>query len=129
METGGQLYESTHRFWWHFRESNLSNCIFHSDVHPYASDSIRFHHSCIRNLREVFVLTRVLLVAPLQEIVIHDIPIHDNSDVKQVQKFIKNKEVEYGEITRILFSLGTVRVMKDLEEIQIPLRSLPRGEH
>lgn len=74
-------------------------------------------------------MTRVLLVAPLQEIVIHDIPIHDNSDVKQVQKFIKNKEVEYGEITRILFSLGTVRVMKDLEEIQIPLRSLPRGEH
>jgi hypothetical protein len=74
-------------------------------------------------------MTRVLLVAPVQEQVIHNIPIFDNTDVKSVQAFIKNKQDEYGEITRILVSLGTVRILKDQEEIPIPLRSLPRGEH
>ena len=74
-------------------------------------------------------MTRVLLVAPAQEQVIHSIPIFDNTDVKSVQACIKNKQDEYGEITRILFSLGEVRIMKDQEEIPIPLCSLPRGEH
>ncbi len=72
-------------------------------------------------------MTHVLLVAPLHEIVIHNLPIYDNSDVKKVQAFVQDKTKDYGEITRILFSLGTVRVMGDLEEIPIPLQSLPRG--
>jgi hypothetical protein len=72
-------------------------------------------------------MTHVLLVAPFQEQVIHNIPIIDNTDVKKVQAFIRDKELEYGEITRILFSLGTVRVMAPAEEIPIPLQHLPRA--
>jgi hypothetical protein len=73
-------------------------------------------------------MTRVLLVAPVQEQVIHNIPIFDNMDVKTVQAFIRDKELEYGEVTRILFSLGDVRIMEPGEEIPIPLQSLPRGK-
>jgi hypothetical protein len=73
-------------------------------------------------------MTKVLLVAPRQEMVIHDIPIVDNTDVKKVQAFIRDKERDYGEVTRILFSLGTVRVMAPAEEIPIPLQSAPRGK-
>jgi len=72
-------------------------------------------------------MTKILLVSPANEVIIHDIPIYDNSDVKKVQAFIRDKTKDYGEITRILFSLGAVRVMTDLEEIPIPLQSLPRG--
>jgi predicted 3-demethylubiquinone-9 3-methyltransferase (glyoxalase superfamily) len=74
-------------------------------------------------------MTHVLIVAPAQEKVIHNIPIFDNTDVKAVEGFVKNKEAEYGEVVRILFSLGEVRVMKDQEEIPVPFADLPRGEH
>jgi hypothetical protein len=67
-------------------------------------------------------MTRILLVSPSREIVVHDIPIYDNTDVKKVQAFIRDKENEYGEIMRLLFSLGEVRVMKPGEEIPIPLK-------
>ncbi len=67
-------------------------------------------------------MTRVLLVAPVQEQVIHNIPIFDNTDVKKVAALIQDKEKDYGEITRLLFSLGEVRVMKPGEEIPIPLK-------
>ena len=72
-------------------------------------------------------MTKVLLVAPAQEMVINNIPITDNTDVKKVQAFIKDKEKDYGEVTRILFSLGEVRVMKPGEEIPIPLQAAPPG--
>jgi hypothetical protein len=72
-------------------------------------------------------MTKVLLVAPVQELVIHNIPITDNSDVKKLEMFIRDKEKEYGEVTRILFSLGEVRVMKPREEVPIPLQAAPGG--
>lgn len=73
-------------------------------------------------------MTHVLLVAPMQELVIHNIPIFDNMDVKTVQTFIKDKEKDYGELTRILFSLGDVHIMKPEEQIPIPLQGAPRGQ-
>lgn len=72
-------------------------------------------------------MTHVLLVAPLTEQVVHNIPIYDNSDVKRVQAFIQDKERDCGEITRILFSLGEVRIMGPRDEIPIPPQSAPRG--
>ncbi len=72
-------------------------------------------------------MTHVLLVNPITEQVIHNIPIYDNSDVKKVKEFIRDKEKD-GEVIRILFSLGMVRVMSNQEEIPIPLKSLPRAK-
>jgi len=73
-------------------------------------------------------VTHILLVAPLTEQVVHNIPIHDNSDVRKVQAFIQDKTKDYGEITRILFSLGTVRILDPRDEIPIPLQSAPGGK-
>jgi hypothetical protein len=67
-------------------------------------------------------MTRILLVSPSREIVVHDIPIYDNSDVKKVQAFIKSKEGDYGELERIIISMGTVRIMERDQEIPIPLQ-------
>ena len=73
-------------------------------------------------------MTHILLVAPQTEQVVHNIPIHDNSDVRKVQAFIQDKTKDYGELTRILFSLGTVRIMDPRDEIPIPLQSAPGGK-
>ena len=73
-------------------------------------------------------MTRVILVSPSHEIVIHNIPIYDNTDVKKVQAFITEKTRDYGVIKRILFSLGDIRIMTDQEEIPIPLQQAPGGK-
>ncbi len=67
-------------------------------------------------------MTRILLVSPSREIVVHDIPIFDNSDVKKVQSFIKSKEDDYGELERIIISMGTVRIMERTDEVPVPLQ-------
>jgi hypothetical protein len=66
-------------------------------------------------------MTRILIISPARELVIHDIPIFDNSDVKKVQAFIKSKEDDYGELERIIISMGTVRIMERTDAIPIPL--------
>lgn len=53
---------------------------------------------------------------------LHNIPIFDNNDVKKVQAFIKNKEEQYGELERIIISVGTVRIMEKTDTIPVPLR-------
>lgn len=67
-------------------------------------------------------MTRVLLISPSAELVIHNIPIHDNTDVRKVRAFIQDKEKDYGELERILISCGTVRIMDKTDEIPIPLQ-------
>jgi hypothetical protein len=71
-------------------------------------------------------MTRILLLSCSKEVIIHDIPIFDNTDVKKVEAFIKNKEAEYGDIDRILISLGTVRVLDKTDGIPIPLQGAKR---
>jgi hypothetical protein len=73
-------------------------------------------------------MTKVLLVAPRQELVLHNIPIYDNTDVKKVQAFITDKTKDYGEIRMVLFSLGDIRIMTDQEEIPVPLQPAPGGK-
>lgn len=68
-------------------------------------------------------MTHILLIAPRQETILHNIPIFDNSDVKKVESFIRNKEAEYGEIERLILSMGTVRIMEPGEPIPVPLRA------
>ena len=77
-------------------------------------------------------MTHILLIAPRQELIIHNIPVFDNSDVKRIESWIKIKEAEYGEIERVILSMGTVRIMEPGEPIPIPLQrgkglSIPAG--
>jgi hypothetical protein len=67
-------------------------------------------------------MTHILLVAPVQEVVLHNIEIWDNTDVHKVQAFIKDKTKDYGDIERIIISMGTVRIMDKDDPIPIPLQ-------
>lgn len=67
-------------------------------------------------------MTHILLVSPKLEIVVHNIPVFDNTDVKKIKSFIKNKEEQYGELERIIISMGTVRIMEKTDVIPVPLQ-------
>jgi len=71
-------------------------------------------------------MVHIILIAVKQELIIHNLPIFDKSDAKKINDFIKNKTQEYGEIERVILSMGTVRIMDPKEEIPIPLPSARR---
>lgn len=76
---------------------------------------------------------KIILIAPKQGIVVHSgMDIFDKESVKKIEAFIKNKEPQYGELERIILSMGTVRIMDPGEPIPIPLQlgkglSIPAG--
>jgi hypothetical protein len=47
----------------------------------------------------------------------------DNGSVKKIDDFCKQKEAEYGEIERLILSMGTVRIMEPNEPIPVPMQS------
>jgi len=66
--------------------------------------------------------TRIVLIAPRQGIVVHSgMDVFTNESVKKINDFCKAKEAEYGEIERIILSMGTVRIMEPGEKIPVPL--------
>jgi hypothetical protein len=68
-------------------------------------------------------MTRIVLIAPRQGIVIHSgMDVYDNESVRKINEFCRIKEAEYGEIERIILSMGTVRIMEQGEKIPIPLQ-------
>lgn len=77
-------------------------------------------------------MTRVILIAPRQEVIINWFDVWDNNDVKKIEAFIKNKLPEYGEIDRVLLNMGMIRVLEPKDGIPVPLRpgralSIPAG--
>ncbi len=78
-------------------------------------------------------MTRIVLIAPRQGIVIHSgMDVFTNESVKRINDFIRIKEAEYGEVDRIILSMGTCRIMEPHEKIPIPLQpgkglSIPAG--
>lgn len=66
-------------------------------------------------------MTHILIIAPAQELVLHNVAIFDNADVHKVQDFIKDKTKDYGDIERVIISMGTVRIMEKDDQIPIPL--------
>jgi hypothetical protein len=57
-------------------------------------------------------MTHILIIAPAQELILHNVVIFDNADVHKVQDFIKDKTKDYGDLERIIISMGTVRIME-----------------
>lgn len=72
-------------------------------------------------------MTRLILVAPRQEVEIHGFTITDRSDVKKIEAFIKSKEAEYGEVDRILISGGITQIMDPKDGIPVPLIEAKEG--
>jgi len=69
-------------------------------------------------------MTRIVLIAPRQGMVIHSgMDVFDNGSVKKIDDFCKQKEAEYGEIERLILSMGTVRIMEPNEPIPVPMQA------
>jgi len=67
-------------------------------------------------------MTRILIIDPKRELLIHSIPVYEKSDKDHIETFIKSKKEEYGnDLERIILSMGTVRIMGPDEPIPIPL--------
>lgn len=45
-----------------------------------------------------------------------------NESVRKIEDFMKIKEMEYGEIERVILSMGTVRIMEPGEKIPVPMQ-------
>lgn len=71
-------------------------------------------------------VTKIYLIDPRTETLIHGISIDYESSVKKIQEFIINKEAECGELERVIVSMGTVRIMNRSDPIPIPLRPAVR---
>ena len=67
-------------------------------------------------------MTHILLIDPHKEMILHNLPVYENSDVKKIEKWIKMLEAEHPDIERLILSMGTVRIMEPGEPIPIPLQ-------
>ena len=66
---------------------------------------------------------RIVLIAPRQGLVIHSgIDVFEKKDAEKVNEYVRNWTQEYGEVERIILSMGTVRIMEPYESIPVPLR-------
>ena len=75
-------------------------------------------------------MTRIVLIAPRQGLVVHTgMDVFTNESVRKIEEFCKVKEAEYGEIERIILSMGTVRIMDSKEKIPVPLASGKNGTY
>lgn len=65
-------------------------------------------------------MTRILLISPSRELLIKDISVFDNDDVKKIKDFMGNMKSEYSDLERIIINRGTIRIMERGEEIPVP---------
>jgi len=66
-------------------------------------------------------VTHILLIDPHKEMILHNLPVYEKSDVKKIEKFIRNLEAEHPDIERLILSMGTVRIMGPDEPIPVPV--------
>jgi len=68
-------------------------------------------------------MTRIILIDPKNEIIIHSIAIETKQDGQHLDYYWHKEERERGhQIDRILVSCGTVRIMERDDPITIPLQ-------
>jgi hypothetical protein len=64
--------------------------------------------------------------------ILHNLPVYENSDVKKIEGYIRMLQEEHPDIERLILSMGTVRIMDPDEPIPVPLQpgrglSIPSG--
>ena len=68
-------------------------------------------------------MTRIVLIAPRQGMVVHSgMDVFTNESVKKIEALCEQKTAEYGEIERLILSMGTVRIMEPGEPIPVPMQ-------
>lgn len=67
-------------------------------------------------------MTHILLIDPHKEMILHNLPVYDNSDVRRIEGFIRMLQDEHPDIDRIIMGGGMARFMEPGEKIPVPLR-------
>ena len=67
-------------------------------------------------------MTKIYLIDPRTEILVHGIPVEHDSNPDKIKEFIRGKEQEYGDLERVIVSMGTIRIMERTDPIPIPIR-------
>lgn len=67
-------------------------------------------------------MVNIILVVPTKEIYLGAFPVYDEGSKARLEKLITNWQAEYGEIERVIVSMGTVRIMEPGDPIPLPLR-------
>lgn len=68
-------------------------------------------------------MTHILLLDPHKEMILHNIPVYANSDVRKIEAFIRVLQGEHPDIERLILSMGTVRIMEPGEPIPVPMQA------
>lgn len=71
-------------------------------------------------------MTHILIIDPRREMIVHNIPVYENSDARHINSFFECKKAEYGDLERILLAGGTVRIMEPGDPVPVPLRAAAR---
>lgn len=66
-------------------------------------------------------MTRVILIDPVDELIVHNIPIESKESAHRCEAFIKDLEAARGhELDRVIISMKTVRIMDRNDSIPVP---------
>ena len=67
-------------------------------------------------------MTRIIIVCPSREILIGSFPVENEAGAKRLEKMIESWKKEYGELERLIVSMGTVRILEPDAPIPVPPR-------
>jgi hypothetical protein len=66
-------------------------------------------------------MTTILMIDPLDEIILHNIPIVSKESAHRFDAFYKQEMIARGhELERVIVSMGTVRIMARQDPVPVP---------
>jgi hypothetical protein len=69
-------------------------------------------------------MTCIIIIDPVDELIIHNIPIETKESARRCDNFQKALEAQRGhELERIIVSMHTVRIMERTDPVPVPLFS------
>ncbi len=69
-------------------------------------------------------MTHIILIDPVDEIIVHNIPIESKDSAHRCDNFQKSLEAQRGhELERVIVSMHTVRIMERTDPVPVPLFS------
>jgi hypothetical protein len=72
-------------------------------------------------------MTKIILVDPVHELILHNIEIGTKADVKRFEEYQRQEEKTRGyALDRVILSMHTVRIMEPEDPIPVPVER-PRG--
>lgn len=67
-------------------------------------------------------MTCIVIIDPIDEKIIHNIPIESKDSAKRIDQFFREQEIARGhELERLIISGSTVRIMERDDKIPVPV--------